>query len=147
LFFGTDGGVAVSVDRGVTFGSTLNRRVPGLQFGSYPGRQDYGVFTASRNENNLMAGGTQDNGILVASLGYDNEQPWREFMDSPDDGKLARFLSNGDVIHYRNDIPKPQRAVWKPDSVRLLDFKEINQTGSAIDLSNMIVEDVSFPKF
>lgn len=147
LFLGTDGGVAASTDLGGTFNSMLNRRVPGLQFAGYPGRQDYGVFSASRRENNLMAGGSQDNGILVGFLGYDDEQPWREFMDMPDDGKLARFLANGEVIHYRNDLPKPQRAAWNADAARLQDLQEIAQTGSTLDLKDMIVEEVDTPTF
>ena len=109
LYVGCDGGIVVTHDLGGSYLNDYNPRLSNLQFEG-PGREFYGVFSASRRLPGLIAGGLQDNGNVYAALEAPDDA-FRQLENS--DGQVMLFIETGHVLHYNsNEVDKITAHRW-----------------------------------
>lgn len=123
LFIGSDGGVAMTPDFGVTFASSYNRTLLNLQMDGYAGyaggssthRYYYGSLGVSPAVTGLVGAGSQDNGNLVCRLKEPGSAwTWVEGGD----GQVVSFLANNSIFHYYSDDNRGQVARWTGSEVQ-----------------------------
>ena len=123
VFVGGDGGIAVSLDLGVTYHSQFNRPLNNLQFyggtgGGQVVRNNGGTLTASSRYPGLLAGGLQDNGNVYhcpdthrGSTPRQADTPW--LLHVGGDGDLNRFIDPlGILVNFDNSNNKLGMSVW-----------------------------------
>lgn len=109
----TDGGVTVTRDLGATFSSAMNRRLPNLQFQSYPphSRGFPGASGSSPHTPGLSDSALQDNGIVFSFRSGGVPRPWQR--RASDDGFVAIVLENDHLLFWHNDnLPAARIARW-----------------------------------
>jgi hypothetical protein len=126
LYVCSDGGVALTVDRGQTFAGHINKHLLNLQIGatSFTGP---GKFSVSYQTPGLVAGATQDNGNIYSIIGA-NTAPWT-YMEGGD-GHLTMFVGNGELLHYYQDQPDGMLlhvAQW--DGTQFNDVGQVSSNG------------------
>ncbi len=112
LYICSDGGLAVTTDRGGTHSTLTNRQLPNLQFTR---------LAASYQVSGLLAGSLQDNGDQFAQL-YPNAYPWRILDEG--DGSAVAFVRNGHLLRFNNTLTinnvefgnRVREAEWKPST-------------------------------
>jgi hypothetical protein len=108
LYVGSDGGVIATDDFGHTFTSLYNRELLNLQFDRDHFAADWDTDGMLPGEG-LVAGGTQDNGNIVAVVGG-NETGWRE-VDGGDGGQNMFAFSTA-LLRFYNTEPRVRWADW-----------------------------------
>lgn len=101
LYVCSDGGVALTVDRGQTFASDMNKNLLNLQIGRTSFTPN-GRLSVSYQTPGLVAGATQDNGNLFSIVGA-NATPWTQMEGG--DGRWVMFVGTGELLHYYQDQP------------------------------------------
>ncbi len=96
LYIGSDGGVAVTRDDGVSFDSSANRQLANLEFYStYVTRDFYGTLSA---QGDLIAGGLQDNSNVACQVAAPGAlSPWAP-IDGGCDGGVVMFINTGQIL-------------------------------------------------
>lgn len=120
LYVCSDGGVALTVDRGQTFAGHMNKHLLNLQF--------YGSkFSGSYQTPGLIAGATQDNGNMYSIVGA-NTAPWTSMEGG--DGSLMMFVGTGELLHYydqQRDGGLLRVAQW--DGTHFTDVGQVSSHG------------------
>ena len=113
----SDGELVGSPNLLQSFESGFNRRLPTLQFASpfNSSRSFWGTLGSSPVIDGLVGGGTQDDGVVYASL-EPSPTPWRKLDGG--DGQLFTILQDGQALFYINDPGSARRAVFNPDQQR-----------------------------
>jgi hypothetical protein len=132
LYVGGDGGVAVTLDTGLTYHSHFNRPLNNLQFygGKKPTvRTNYGgTLTASSRYPGLLASGLQDNGNVYRcpdarrglSMPRQADTPWLRQVGG--DGELNRFVDRlGALLNFDNTNINLGLALWNEKTNRFPD--------------------------
>lgn len=106
LYVCSDGGFAFTRDLCATFDSSINARLPNLQFQSTPARgTGTGPSDVSVVAPGLCAGALQDNGVVFSFVASDGTQrPWQRHSGD-EDGQLAIFLTNNLLLAWTNSDP------------------------------------------
>jgi hypothetical protein len=96
LYIGSDGGVALTRDDGVSFDTSGNRQLTNLEFYStYVTRDFYGTLSV---QGDLIAGGLQDNSNVVCQVAAPGSlSPWAP-IDGGCDGGVVMFIDTGQIL-------------------------------------------------
>src|SRR5262249_15695899 len=117
LFVGSDGGLAVTRDLGASFTSEYNPHLLTLQFAGL-GREFYRLMSAFAGVRGLVGGGLQDNGIVYAHLGS-NDEAWHQIIGG--DGNLMLFVATGHALFYNGHDPNDRFVARKWNGTELAD--------------------------
>lgn len=104
---GSDGGVFVSSDVGVTWDSSYNARFPTLMF-VQEARSTAPALSASSRFPGLLVGSLQDNGNVYLTQPGEN---WQELFDGGD-GQRALFVTGDVVLRGGNDAVDLRWSRW-----------------------------------
>jgi hypothetical protein len=157
LYSGSDGGVAAAdVQTGVSgppvlnnFVSIFNKNFANLQFAGWPSKGIYGTFSVN---DQLMAGGLQDNGDVYCQ--WRLPSGWRQAAGS--DG-MANMLVPGGDLFFNNNVPGDaaggKRGQWNGNSIIDLGIVPVLRADGTFDPAgsggrqghDMVVEAVSVP--
>jgi hypothetical protein len=134
LLIGSDGGVAVTLNLGKSWVSTMNARLPTLQCA-----RGMPSLSSSPTEPGLIAGGHQDNGNLFTVIDG-TPRAWRQLEGG--DGDVDQFLADGRLLRRNNTLPRHGHEFGA--YVRVATW---NGGNGAFDDSEVIpVDGVSLPK-
>ena len=114
----SDGGVIFTRDLCTTFVSSINQRLPNLQFQSYPGQSggSNGASGVSPHTPGLMVGALQDNGLVFSSRADGVQQPWKRIIGG--DGIVSMVLENDRFLFWSNtDPPTAKNAKWNGSNI------------------------------
>jgi hypothetical protein len=146
----SDGGLVSTTDLFATFGSSINRLLPNLQFQSYPPRQANGAAGVSLQTPGLVVGPLQDNGVVFSFQKDGAQRPWQRITVA-DDGMVAILLQSDLVLFWNNDNTVARIRRWDGNQFG----PEINVTVKAPSstvpagstLSNPFAEPILHPAF
>jgi hypothetical protein len=143
LYVCSDGGVALTVDRGQTYASHMNKQLLNLQLPSSFSASGGGKFSASYQTPGLIAGPTQDNGNMYSVVGP-NPMPWTQMEGG--DGSLMMFVGSGELLHYYNnqqDGGMLRVAQW--DASQFNDIGQVSSNGLSDIPANPVCAIVNAP--
>ena len=109
----SDGGVIFTRDLCARFDSSINQRLPNLQFQSYPGQSGgaNGASGANPHTPGVMLGALQDNGVVFSFLADGAQKPWKRIIGG--DGIVSLVLENDRFLFWSNtDPPTARIARW-----------------------------------
>lgn len=109
----SDGGVIFTRDLCATFVSSINHRLPNLQFQSYPGQSggSNGASGVSPHTPGLTVGALQDNGVVFSFLAGGTQKPFKRIIGG--DGIVSVVLENDRLLFWSNtDPPTARIAKW-----------------------------------
>jgi hypothetical protein len=147
LYVGGDGGIARTMDLGLTYDSQFSRPLNNLQiygiqdteqsgatYGTLPGPG--GCLTASSSLPGLLACGTQDNGNMFLAPRQQDGLAWQPVGTPLSDGGLCLLVDGlAGLLQQSNVSPQVSVGFWDDSSQRFSSFTTVPVDGNAAGIS------------